>query len=122
MEVQWSPSIADTTGTKDFVLYSEVFLAQGVTVDHAPLTIMASYAGARLWTMKCSCIDKRSIDIKIFGIGQESRTYLGYIDGIRRLLILTSVWLSVHYARSFDIAQAQMGLMGLWSSKVDAES
>ena len=50
--IQWSPSITDTTGTKDFVLYSEVSLAQGMIVDHAPLTIVASYAGARLWTMK----------------------------------------------------------------------
>ena len=49
--VQWSPSIMDTTGTKDFVLYSEVSFAQGVIVDHAPLTIVASYAGARLWIM-----------------------------------------------------------------------
>ena len=50
--IQWSPSIMDTTGTKDFVLYSEVSFAQGVIVDHAPLTIVASYAGARLWTIK----------------------------------------------------------------------
>ena len=28
----------DITGTKDFVLYSEVSFAQGVIVDHAPLT------------------------------------------------------------------------------------
>ena len=42
----------DTTGTKDFVLYSEVSFAQGVIVDHAPLTVVASYAGVRLWTMK----------------------------------------------------------------------
>ena len=43
----------DTTGTKDFVLYSEVsFTKEGVIVDHAPLTIVASYAGARLWIMK----------------------------------------------------------------------
>ena len=49
----------DTTGIKDFVLYSEMFFAQGVIVDHAPLTIVARYAGARLWIMKsCSCIDK----------------------------------------------------------------
>ena len=41
----------DTTGTKDFVLYSEVSFAQGVIVDHAPLTILASYSGASLWTM-----------------------------------------------------------------------
>ena len=51
----------NTTGTKDFVFYySEVSFAQGVIVDHVPLTIVASYAGARLWTMKISCIDKRS--------------------------------------------------------------
>ena len=42
----------DTPGTKDFVLYSEVSLAQGVIVDHVSLTIVDSYAGARLWTMK----------------------------------------------------------------------
>ena len=34
---------------KDFVLYSEVSFAQGVIVDHAPLAIVASYAGARIW-------------------------------------------------------------------------
>ena len=52
--IQWSPSITDTTGSKDFVLYSEVSFARRagvVIVDHAPLTIMASYAGATLWTM-----------------------------------------------------------------------
>ena len=46
--VQWSPSITDTTGTKDFFLFSEVSLAQRVIIDHAPLTIVASYPGARL--------------------------------------------------------------------------
>ena len=51
-DMQWNPSITDTTGTKNFVLYSEVSFAQGVIVDHAPLIIVASYAGARLWTMK----------------------------------------------------------------------
>ena len=50
--VQWSPSITDATGTKNFVRYSEVSFAQGVIVDHTPLTVVASYAGARLWTMK----------------------------------------------------------------------
>ena len=60
--VQWSPSITDTTGTKDFVLYSEVSFAQGVIIDH-PLTIMASYAGARLWTMKSVVLMK---DLLIF--------------------------------------------------------
>ena len=53
----------DTTGTKDFVLYSEVSFAQGVIVDHAPLTIVASYAGARLWTMKSVVLIK---DLLIF--------------------------------------------------------
>ena len=53
----------DTSGTKDFVLYSEVSFAQGVTVDHAPLTIVASYAGARLWTMKSVVLMK---DLSIF--------------------------------------------------------
>ena len=42
----------DTTGTKHFVLYSKVSFVQGVIVDHAPLIIVATYAGARLWTMK----------------------------------------------------------------------
>ena len=51
IHVQWSPSLTDTTGTKDFVLYSEVSFAQGVIIDHAPLIIVASYVGARLWTM-----------------------------------------------------------------------
>ena len=53
-DIQWNPSIMDTTGTKHFVLYSKVSFAQGLIVDHAPLTIIivASYAGARLWTMK----------------------------------------------------------------------
>ena len=32
----------DTIGTKGFVLYSEVSLAQGLVVDHAPPTIVAS--------------------------------------------------------------------------------
>ena len=33
----------DTIGTKNFAHYSGVFLAQGLVVDHAPLTIVASY-------------------------------------------------------------------------------
>ena len=61
--VQWSPSIMDTTGTKDFVLYNEVSFAQGVIVDHAPLTIVANYAGARLWIMKSVVLIK---DLLIF--------------------------------------------------------
>ena len=62
-DIQWSHSITDTTGTKDFILYSKVSFAQGVIVDHAPLTIVASYAGARLWTMKSVVLIK---DLLIF--------------------------------------------------------
>ena len=62
-QLQWSPSIMDTTGTNDFVLYNEVSFAQGVIVDHAPLTIVASYAGARLWIMKLVLLTK---DLLIF--------------------------------------------------------
>ena len=35
--LQWNPSIMDTTGTKHFVIYSEISFAQGVIVVHAPL-------------------------------------------------------------------------------------
>ena len=38
----------DTIGTNDFVHCSEVSLAQGLVVDHAPPTIMASYDKALL--------------------------------------------------------------------------
>ena len=50
--LQWNPSKTDTIGTKNFVRYSEVSLAQGLVVDHAPPTIAASYDKARLWMMK----------------------------------------------------------------------
>ena len=53
----------DTTETKDFVLYSEVSFTQEAIVDHVPLTIMASYAGARLWTMTSVVL---MIDLLIF--------------------------------------------------------
>ena len=52
MRVQWNPSKTDTTGTKEFVLYSKVSLDQGLVVDHAPPTIMANHDKARLSTMK----------------------------------------------------------------------
>ena len=39
-------------GTKDFVIYSEVSLAQVLVVDHAPPTIVANHDKARLSTMK----------------------------------------------------------------------
>ena len=38
--IQGSPSLTDTTETKDFVFYSEVCFAQGVIVDHTPLIIV----------------------------------------------------------------------------------
>ena len=50
--IQWNPSTTDTNGTKNFVLYSKVLFAQRVIVDHAPHTVVACDAGARLWTMK----------------------------------------------------------------------
>ena len=57
---------------KDFVRYSEVSFVQGVIVDHAPLTIVASYAGERLWTMKSVVLIK---DLYLYlALRQESRT------------------------------------------------
>ena len=53
----------DTTGTKDFVLYNGVSFAQGGIVDYTPLTVMASYAGERLWTKKSAVLIK---DLFIF--------------------------------------------------------
>ena len=50
--IQWNPSKADTLVTKNFVRCSEVSLAQGLVVDHAPLTIAASYDKTLLWTTK----------------------------------------------------------------------
>ena len=50
--LQWNPSKADTIGTKNFVHCSEVSLAQGLVVDHAPPTIAASYDKALLRTTK----------------------------------------------------------------------
>ena len=50
--VQQNPSKTDATGTKDFVLYNEVSLAQELVDDHAPLTIVPNYDGVRLWIMK----------------------------------------------------------------------
>ena len=53
--IQWNSSITDTTGTKNFVLYGKVSFAQRV---HPPLTILASYAGVRLSTMKSDVLIK----------------------------------------------------------------
>ena len=35
-----------------FCPYSEVSFVQGVIVDHTLLTVVVTYAGARLWIMK----------------------------------------------------------------------
>ena len=81
--IQWSPSITDTTGTKDFVLYSEVSFAQRVIVDHAPLTIVASQlCWSKTMDHEISRTDEKSIDC--LALIQESRTYLGYIATIGR--------------------------------------
>ena len=48
IHLQWNPSKADTIGTKYFVRCSEVSLAQGLVVDHAPPTIVVSYDKAIL--------------------------------------------------------------------------
>ena len=50
--IQWNPSKMDTIGTIDFVRCSEVSLAKGLVVAHAPSIIAASYDKARLWTTK----------------------------------------------------------------------
>ena len=50
--LQWNPSKTDTIGTNDFVHCSEVSLAKGLVIDHAPPTIAANYDKARLWTTK----------------------------------------------------------------------
>ena len=50
--LQWNPSKADTIGTKIFVHCSEVSLAKGLAIDHAPPTVAASYDKALLWMTK----------------------------------------------------------------------
>ena len=57
------PLLTDTTGTKDFVLYSEVSFAQELVGDHAPLIILFHYDGASLWTMKLIVLIR---DLSIF--------------------------------------------------------
>ena len=52
LRIWWNHSKADTIGTNDLVHCSEVSLAQGLVVDHAPPTIAASYDKALLWTTK----------------------------------------------------------------------
>ena len=59
--IQWNPSKVETIGTKNFVCCSEVSLAQGLVVDHAPPTVAANYDKAQLWTTK-KTIDQRSVN------------------------------------------------------------
>ena len=54
--LQWNPSKTDTTGTKDFIFYSEVSLAQGFAADHAPLPIVANSNTVRLRRMKLTIL------------------------------------------------------------------
>ena len=50
--LQCNPSKADTIGTNHFIRCSEVFLAQGLVVNHTPPTIAASYDKELLWMTK----------------------------------------------------------------------
>ena len=52
---------------------SEVSLAQGLVVDHAPPTIAASYDKALLWMMKKTVLMSTDSSYK-----QEFETYLGF--------------------------------------------
>ena len=52
----------DTIGTKNFVCRSEVSLAQGLVVDHAPPTIAASYDKALPVDDEKDRIDERSVN------------------------------------------------------------
>ena len=62
MEIQWNPSKTDTIGTNNFVRCSEVSLAQGLVVDHAPPTVVASYDKTLLWTTKKTVLRDLSTD------------------------------------------------------------
>ena len=76
------PSKADTIGTKNFVHCSEVSLAQGLVVDHAPPTIAASYDQALLWKAKKT--------VQLTAPKQDFETYLGFtvVTGCWNRLIL----------------------------------
>ena len=102
--ILWKLSKTDTTGTKDFVHV----LCSGVLADHAPSSIVISYDGARLQTMKMILL---IIDLSILALRQESGTYLGFIISVGRwyLAPILKAWLSVCYKRSLAIVQAQTG-------------
>ena len=50
-------------------------------VDHAPLTIVASYDRVRLWMMKTIVLTR---DLSTLALRQESGTYLGFIATVDR--------------------------------------
>ena len=53
----------DTTGTKDFVLYSEVSFAQGLVIDHTPFTIVVNYKIKQDYGYEKNCNDERLINL-----------------------------------------------------------
>ena len=59
--LQWSPSITDTTRTKDFVLYSEVSFVEGVIVGHASYN-HGQLCWSKIMDHEISCINEKSID------------------------------------------------------------
>ena len=75
--IQWNPSKTDTTRTQDFVLFSEVSLAQGLIVDHAPLPVVANSNAARLRAMKPTSSIRTLLN---FSFRQKSRTHPGFPD------------------------------------------
>ena len=81
-----APACAAHTSIHCARICEVVYLCPLLIVDHAPLTIVASYAGARLWTVKSVVLMKDLIALR-----QESRTYLGFIYCNCRSLILTNV-------------------------------
>ena len=63
--LQWTPLA--------FIIIARVFFAQ-VIADYAPRTIVASYAGAKLWIIKSVVVMR----------DKKSRIYLGYIATVAR--------------------------------------
>ena len=65
----------DTIGTNNFVHCSEVSLAQGLVVNHAPPTIMAKYDKVLLHVDN----EKHRLEIcQLTAPKQEFETYLGF--------------------------------------------
>ena len=61
-ELQWSPSIMDTTGTKHFVVYSEVFFAQGGDCWPRPSCNPGQLCWSKNVDHEISYIGKRSLE------------------------------------------------------------